>query len=223
MSDCLQPMDCSTPGLSVPHHLPKFAQVHIHCISDAIQPFHPLTACSPSALNLSQNQGLFQWVSCSHSNLVVLWSEKMLDKISIFLNLPRLALWLSMWSIPANVSCCFWIEQSLSLSLGVCVSVCLLRYRQTHTQRYDNIYMCIYIHTYTYTHTHTHTYQLSPAGLIYHLRLGLGLLVGKVMPRGLSRRGCGFRKSLGILFADWRGYSPTLLVAWPEVSQHCCL
>ena len=37
------PMDCSTPGLSVPHHLPKFAQVHVCCISDAIQPSHPLT------------------------------------------------------------------------------------------------------------------------------------------------------------------------------------
>ena len=36
------PMDCSTPGPSVPHHFPKFAQVHVHCISDAIQPSHPL-------------------------------------------------------------------------------------------------------------------------------------------------------------------------------------
>ena len=66
MSDCLQPMDCSTPGLSVPHHLPKFALVHIHCISDAIQLSHPLMPPSPSALNLFQHQGLFQWVSSSH-------------------------------------------------------------------------------------------------------------------------------------------------------------
>ena len=36
------PMDCSTPGLPVPHHLPRFAQVHVHCISDAVQPSHPL-------------------------------------------------------------------------------------------------------------------------------------------------------------------------------------
>ena len=60
------PTDCSTPGLTVPHHLPKFAQVHVHCISDAIQPSQPLTSFSSSALNLSQHQGLFQWVSCSH-------------------------------------------------------------------------------------------------------------------------------------------------------------
>ena len=45
------PMDCSTPGLPGPHHLPEFAQIHVHCIGDAIQPSHPLTP-SPSALNL---------------------------------------------------------------------------------------------------------------------------------------------------------------------------
>ena len=44
------PMDCSTPGLTVPHHFPKSAQVHVHCISDVIQPSHPLTHSSPSAL-----------------------------------------------------------------------------------------------------------------------------------------------------------------------------
>ena len=54
------PIDCSTPGLPVPYHLPEFAQVHVHCISDAVQPSHPLMPSSPSALNLSQHQGLFQ-------------------------------------------------------------------------------------------------------------------------------------------------------------------
>ena len=54
------PMDCSTPGLPVPHHLPKFAQVNVHCIGDAIQPSHPLMPSSPSVLNLSQKQGLSQ-------------------------------------------------------------------------------------------------------------------------------------------------------------------
>ena len=59
-------MDCSTPGLSIPHHLPKFAQVHVHCISDAIQASYPLMPSSPSAFSLSQHQGLFQWVGCLH-------------------------------------------------------------------------------------------------------------------------------------------------------------
>ena len=53
-------MDCSTPGLPVPHHLPESTQVHIHCVSDAMQPSHPLISSSPSALHLSQHQGLFQ-------------------------------------------------------------------------------------------------------------------------------------------------------------------
>ena len=58
------PMDCRTPDLPVPHHLPEFAQVHVHCIDDAIQSSHPLTPSSLSAFNLSQHQGLFQWVVC---------------------------------------------------------------------------------------------------------------------------------------------------------------
>ena len=45
---------------------PVVAQVHVHCISDVIQPSHPLTLSSPSAFNFSQHQGLFQWVSSSH-------------------------------------------------------------------------------------------------------------------------------------------------------------
>ena len=58
-------MNCSMPGLPVSHHLLKFAQVHGHCISNAIQPSHPLTP-SFSVLNLSQHQGLYQWVGCWH-------------------------------------------------------------------------------------------------------------------------------------------------------------
>ena len=47
------PTDRSTLVLPVLHHLPKFAQVHVHCIGDAIQPSHPYTPSSPSVLNLS--------------------------------------------------------------------------------------------------------------------------------------------------------------------------
>ena len=50
------PMVCSTPDLPVSHHLPKFAQVQVHCIGYAIQPSHPLMPLSPSALILSQHQ-----------------------------------------------------------------------------------------------------------------------------------------------------------------------
>ena len=45
---------------------PEFAQTHVHWVSDAIQPSHPLSPPSPRGLNLSQQQGLFQWVSCSY-------------------------------------------------------------------------------------------------------------------------------------------------------------
>ena len=54
------PMDCSMPSFSVLHHLPEFSQSHVHWVSDAIQPSHPLTSPYPLAFNLSQHQGLFQ-------------------------------------------------------------------------------------------------------------------------------------------------------------------
>ena len=54
------PMDCSMPGFPVYHQLPELAQTHVHGVSDAIQPSHPLSSPSPPALNVSQHQGLFQ-------------------------------------------------------------------------------------------------------------------------------------------------------------------
>ena len=50
LQSCLtscDPLDCNTPGLSVPYHLLKLDQVHVHCISDVIQPSHPLAPSSP--------------------------------------------------------------------------------------------------------------------------------------------------------------------------------
>ena len=66
------PVDCSTPGFPVYHQLPELAQTHVHRVSDAIQPSHPLLSPSPPAFNLSQHQGLFLWVSSSHQVAKVL-------------------------------------------------------------------------------------------------------------------------------------------------------
>ena len=63
------PLDCSTPGLPVHHQLLEFTQTHVHWVSDAIQPYHPLSSPSPLAFNLSQIQGLFKW-----SALCIRWS-----------------------------------------------------------------------------------------------------------------------------------------------------
>ena len=55
------PMDSSTPGFPVFHHLPEFAQTHVHWVGDDIQPPRPLSSPSLASLNLSQHQSLFQW------------------------------------------------------------------------------------------------------------------------------------------------------------------
>ena len=59
-------MNRSMPGLPVHHQLPESTQTYVHWVGDAIQPSHPLSSHSPLALNLSQHQGLFKWVSFSH-------------------------------------------------------------------------------------------------------------------------------------------------------------
>ena len=66
------PMDCSMPGFPVYHQLPKLAQTHVHQVSDAIQPSHLLLSPSPPSFNLSQHQGLLQWVSSWHQVAKVL-------------------------------------------------------------------------------------------------------------------------------------------------------
>ena len=65
-------MNCSAPGLPVHHHLLEFTQTHVHRVSDAIQPSHPLSSPSPPAPNPSQHQSLFQWVSSSREVAKVL-------------------------------------------------------------------------------------------------------------------------------------------------------
>ena len=64
------PMNCSTLGLPIHHQLPESTQTHVHCVGDAIQPFHPLLSPSPPALNLSHHHGLF-----SESALCIRWPK----------------------------------------------------------------------------------------------------------------------------------------------------
>ena len=63
-------MDYSMPGFPVLHYLLEFAQIHVHCVGDAIQPSHLLLSPSPFALNPSQPQGLFQWAGSSGSQSI---------------------------------------------------------------------------------------------------------------------------------------------------------
>ena len=81
------PMDCSTPGLPVHHQLPEPIQTHVHRAGDAIQPSHPLLSPSPPAFDLSQHQGLFQWVSSSHQVATVLEFQLSLSQKQLLLSL----------------------------------------------------------------------------------------------------------------------------------------
>ena len=65
------PINWSTPGFPILHYLLGFAQAHIHWVSETIQP-SLLSPTSPPSFNLSQHQGLFQWISSSHQVAKVL-------------------------------------------------------------------------------------------------------------------------------------------------------
>ena len=66
MSDSLQPHESQHARPPCPSQLQESTQTHVHRVDEAFQPSHPLSSPSPPALNLSQHQGLFQWVSSSH-------------------------------------------------------------------------------------------------------------------------------------------------------------
>ena len=92
-------MDCSPPGFPLLHHLPEFAETHVHWVRDAIQPSHPLSSPSPPTFNLSQHQGLFQWVSSLH-------------QVAKVLGVSALALFLLM-----SIQCWFPLELTDLISL----------------------------------------------------------------------------------------------------------
>ena len=74
-STICDPTDWSMPDLPVHHQFPQFTQTHVHWVGDAIQPSHPLSSSSPPTFNVSQHQGIFQWVSSSHQVAKVLESQ----------------------------------------------------------------------------------------------------------------------------------------------------
>ena len=132
-------MDCSTPGLPVHHQLPEFIQTHVHWVGDAIQPSHPLSSPSPPSLNLSQHQGLFQWVSSLHQMAKVLETQLQHQSFQWIFRIDFLEDWLvwSLWS-PRD-------SQEFSLApqfKGTNSSVLSLLYGLTPTSIHDNRKNC---------------------------------------------------------------------------------
>ena len=126
VSTLCYPMNHSTPGLPVHHQLLEFSQTHVHWVGDAIQPSPPPSSPSPPALNLSQHQGLFQWVISSHhvTKVLELWHQSFqwIFKVDLFYD------WL-IWSCCPRESQVF---SSASQFEGINSLVLSLLYSQTH-------------------------------------------------------------------------------------------
>ena len=126
-------MDFSIPDFPVLHHLPEFAQTHVHWVSDAIQLSHPLSSLSSPVLNLSQHWGLFQWVgSSSHQVAKVLefqpqhssfqWTSGLIDRNSDHTPLLPHPYLLSV----DNTSLCLNLVPSSWVQRAVCTTSVLL-------------------------------------------------------------------------------------------------
>ena len=97
-------MDCSTPGFPVHYQLQESIQTHVHHICDAIQPSHPLSSPSPPAFNLSQHQGLFQWVSSSHQVAKVLSFSFSISPPNVYSGLISFRIdWLDLLAVQENL------------------------------------------------------------------------------------------------------------------------
>ena len=123
-------MDCNTPGLPAHHQLPEFAQTHVHRVSDAIQPSHLQLSPSPPAFNLSQQQGLFQWVSSLHW-MVKYWSFSfsiglyhntalsimLLETMAMVSHFSHVQLFVTLWTIALQAPLSMEILQARILEL----------------------------------------------------------------------------------------------------------
>ena len=92
------------PGLPVHHQLPEFTQTHVHWVSDAIQPSHPLSSPSLPALSLSQHHSLFQWLGSFHQ------VAKVLELYSVYMGVYSIIGYSNLW-----------------LRMYLCKSHCVLR------------------------------------------------------------------------------------------------
>ena len=81
------PMDCSTPGIPVHHQLPEFTQIHVHWVSDAIQPSHPLSSpAPPTSYNYSEMNDINNCIE----EILAIWTRyEMLYILLTFLKLSR--------------------------------------------------------------------------------------------------------------------------------------
>ena len=100
------PMACSMPGFPVHYQLPEFTQPQVHHFGDSIQPAHPLPALSPPAFNLSQHQGLFQWVSSSHQVAKVLEFSFSISPSNEYSGLISFRMdWLDLLAVQGTLKC----------------------------------------------------------------------------------------------------------------------
>ena len=150
-------MDCSMPGFPVPHYLLESAQTHVHWVSDASQPSHPLSSLSPPAFNLSQHQGLFQWVDSSHQMAKVLQLQIQHQSSNEYLGLISFRIdWLDLFAVQGTLKILLQHHCS-KVSILWCSAFFMaqLSHQNMTTGKsfnytdIESICVCVYTHTHT--------------------------------------------------------------------------
>ena len=124
------PIDCNMRGFPVHHQCPEPTQTHVHHVGDAIQPSHPLSSPFPLTFNLSQHQGLFQWLSSSHQVAIVLEHKHQYQSFQWIFRTDFLMDWLA-WS-----PCSLWDSQTPQFK-SINSSVLIFLYSPTLTSIHD--------------------------------------------------------------------------------------
>ena len=137
-------MDCSTPWFPMHHQLPELTQTHVHTVSDAIQPSHPLLSPSP-AFNLSHCQDLFQWVISSHQGpeyCSFSFNISLPNEYSGLISFRMDLIWIAILKIlgQGHDRTCVWLERSFGAR-----EVCLPKLREMpkgHILRLEVLKLC---------------------------------------------------------------------------------
>ena len=118
------PMGWNMTGFPVLHHLLEFAQTHVHWVGDAIQPFHSLSSPSPPAFNLSQHQGLFQWIGSLHPVVKVLELQLQHQSCWWIFRLTSLTIdWFDLLAVQRTLNSPSQFNSMLKLSLFYCLTL----------------------------------------------------------------------------------------------------
>ena len=140
------PMNYTSPGFSVLHCLPEFAQAHVHWVDDAIPPSHPLAPFSLPALRFSQHQSLFQWVSSLHQEAKVLEVQLQYQSFQWYSGLISFRMdWLDLLAVQGSLKSLLHHNSKASILWGLVLLMIKLSHPYITIGKTTALSICIFV------------------------------------------------------------------------------